>query len=109
MGNWTAAPLLKYLKRVAMQIETNVQNQRMPTPARLDAFVSKLIEESKRKFRNAPKKVRGALQHHFAQQFEAHWDFLQNAKVKDITPEELKWSLISLIETLVSVFNVNPE
>lgn len=106
---WTAAPLVRYLKRVALQIDSNVRNKSMPTTDRLDAFVSKLIDQSKRQLRSAPKKVRPMLQQHFVQQFQYYWDFLQNTKVNDITPEELKWSLISLIETLITAFKVNPE
>ncbi|CAK0866338.1 unnamed protein product, partial [Prorocentrum cordatum] len=101
---WTATPLVRYLKRVALQIDSNVKNKSMPTTDRLDAFVSKLIDQSKRQLRSAPKRVRPMLQHHFVQQFQYYWDFLQNTKVKDITPEELKWSLISLIETLIASF-----
>ena len=42
-GEWTPDSLAKYLKGVALQIDNNLNQGRLPTAERLDAFVSRLV------------------------------------------------------------------
>lgn len=106
---WSVEPLAKYLKGVAMQIDANLRNERLPTSERLDSYVSKLVSNSRRKLQHAPRKVRHVLQTMFSRRFQKFWNFTRNEKVRSTTPEELKWVLITLVEQLVSDFAVNPD
>jgi len=106
--NWSVEPLAKYLKGVALQIDANLRNERLPTTERLDMYVSKVVSNTRRKLHHAPRKVRHALQTLFSRRFQKFWNFTRNEKVRSTTPEELKWVLIALIEQLVAEFAVNP-
>jgi len=102
-------PLAKYLKGVALQIDANLRDERLPTVERLDTFVSKLVSNAHRQLKHAPRKARHTLQAMFSRRFQKFWNFTRNEKVRTTTPEELKWALISLIEHLISEFAVNPD
>lgn len=108
-GTWTAEPLVKYLKVVALQIDSNLRDERLPTAERLDAFVSKLVSNAHRQLKLAPKKVRHPLQALFSRRFQKFWDFARNEKVRHTTPEELKLALVALIEHLASEFAVRTD
>jgi len=99
---WSVEPLAKYLKGVASKIDTNVQNHCIPTNEKLDSFVSRLVANTHRQIKHAPKKLRHSLQSMFSTRFRKFWDFVRNEKVKTATPEELKGALISVIEALTA-------
>lgn len=99
-GEWSPEPLAKYLKIVAMQIDANLREGHLPTVERLDAFVSRLVSNSQRQFKHAPRKVRHQLQAMFALRFQKFWNFTRNEKVGAITAEELKFILTGLVENL---------
>mmetsp|Transcript_106510 Transcript_106510/g.194157 ORF Transcript_106510/g.194157 Transcript_106510/m.194157 type:complete len:432 (-) Transcript_106510:38-1333(-) len=101
---WSVEPLAKYLKSVVHQIDTNINNQRLPTAEKLDAFVTRLVANTQRQLRHAPKKTRHAIQAMCARRFHRFWNFARNEKVKATTPEELKCVLICLIEALLSKY-----
>jgi len=106
---WSLEPLAKYLKSVALQIDANLRNGRLPSSERLDAYVSKVVSNSRRKLHHAPRKVRHMLQAVFSRHFQKFWNFTRNEKVRSTTPEELKWVLIALIEQLISEFAVDQD
>lgn len=108
-GEWSAEPLAKYLKGVASQIDANLQNHNVPTADKLDAFVSKLVSNTQRQTRKAPKKVKETLQVMFSQRFKKFWNFIRNEKVRSTTPEELKAALFLLVEGLTTEFGVSPD
>eukprot|EP00913_Durusdinium_trenchii_P002845 g2633.t1 len=97
-SEWTPDSLAKYLKGVAVQIDNNLTHGRLPTVERLDAFVSRLVLNSQRQLKHAPKKVRHRLQATFALRFQTFWNFSRNEKVRNISPEELKGILTALVE-----------
>jgi hypothetical protein len=107
-GVWSVAPLANYLKVVAVQIDKNMTDRRTPTAERLDAFISRLVANTKRQLKHAPKRERKNLQDLFSKGFQGFWNFTLNEKVTATTPEDLKWVLISLIENLVGDFNLSP-
>jgi len=98
--SWTPESLATYLKGVAVQIDDNLSHGRLPTPDRLDAFVSRLVVNSQRQLKHAPKKVRHQLQATFALRFQTFWNFTRNEKVRNITPDDLKNILTTLVENL---------
>lgn len=108
-GEWSAEPLAKYLKDVAVRIDANLQNHCVPTAEKLDAFVAKLVFNTQRQARHAPRKVKHALQGMFTKRFRKFWDFGHNRKIRNTTPEELKAALFYVIESLNSEFGVSPE
>eukprot|EP00929_Paragymnodinium_shiwhaense_P057558 TRINITY_DN28819_c0_g1_i1.p1 TRINITY_DN28819_c0_g1~~TRINITY_DN28819_c0_g1_i1.p1 ORF type:complete len:433 (+),score=90.35 TRINITY_DN28819_c0_g1_i1:195-1493(+) len=97
---WSVEPMAKYLKSIVLKIVTNLQHNRLPTPAKLDTFVSKLVGNTQRNLKHAPKSVRHGLQAIFSKHFQKFWNFKRNEKVRTPTPEELKVTLLGLIETL---------
>eukprot|EP00435_Cladocopium_sp_Y103_P014947 s1451_g3.t1 len=107
-GDWTPDSLAKYLKGVAVQIDNNLNHGRLPTAERLDAFVSRLVLNSQRQLKHAPKKVRHRLQATFALRFQTFWNFSRNEKVRNISPEELKGILTALVENLSSHHDLTP-
>jgi len=108
-SGWSVEPLAKYLKGVAMQIDANLRDECLPTSERLEAFVSRLVANTQRKLKQAPRKVKHTLQALSARRFQKFWNFARNEKVRATTPEELKWALLTLIENLISEFAVNPD
>jgi len=108
-GEWSAEPLAKFLQGIVSQIDANLQNHCVPTSEKLDMFVSRLVANTHRQMKHAPKKIRKLLQDLFAKRFQKIWNFVRNEKVRSISPEELKAALIGLIESLTSDFEVNPE
>jgi len=108
-GDWSVEPLAKYLKRVVQQIDANIQNHRLPTAEKLDAFVSRLVSNTHRQLKHAPKKFRHTLQAMLSHRFKRFWNFTRNEKVRTTNPEELKSTLIYLIDALVSEFAVCPD
>lgn len=107
-SEWTPDSLAKYLKGVAVQIDNNLTHGRLPTVERLDAFVSRLVLNSQRQLKHAPKKVRHRLQATFALRFQTFWNFSRNEKVRNISPEELKGILTALVENLSSHHDLTP-
>lgn len=105
-GEWTVEPLAKYLKGVATQIEANLQKHGSPTAEKLDAFVHRLVANTQRQTRHAPKKVRHALQSMFAKRLVKFWNFVRNEKIRSTTPEELKVALVSLGDCLNAEFGL---
>lgn len=101
---WSVEPLMKYLKGVAVQIDTNLRDERLPTAERLEAFVAQLVTNTQRQLKHAPRKDRHTLQAMFERRFQKFWDFARNQKVRTTTPEELRWVLVSLEENLFAEF-----
>jgi len=99
---WSPEPLAKYLKGVVGQIDTNIQNHRLPTAEKLDAFVNRLVANTHRQLRHAPKKVRHSLNGLCARRFHRYWNFARNEKVRNTTPEELTSTLLCIVEALLS-------
>merc|ERR1719436_2346756 len=99
-GEWTVEPLAKYLKGVASSIDANLQKHGCPTSAKLDAFVSRLVANTQRQTRQAPRKDRHTLQGLFSKSLHHFWNFVRNEKIRSTTPEELKVALVFLIEAL---------
>jgi len=108
-SEWSAEPLAKFLQGIVSQIDANLQNHCVPTSEKLDTFVSRLVANTHRQMKHAPKRIRKLLQDLFAKRFQKIWNFVRNEKVRSISPEELKAALIGLIESLTSDFEVNPE
>jgi len=106
---WSAEPLTLYLQGVVTQIDANLRSERLPTAERLDIFVSRLVVNTQRQLKHAPRKVKDTLQAMFSRRFMTFWNVSRNEKVRPMTAEELKWALVGLIEGLVSHFAVNPE
>jgi len=106
---WSAEPLAKFLQGIVSQIDANLQNHCVPTSEKLDTFVSRLVSNTHRQMKHAPKRIRKLLQDLFAKRFQKIWNFVRNEKVRSISPEELKVALIGLIESLTADFEVNPE
>jgi len=105
---WSAEPLTKYLKSVVTQITTNLQDKRLPTAEKLETFITRLVANTQRQLKHAPRKVRHALQATFTRLFQKYWNFARNEKVRATTPEELKCTLVSLVEALTE-FASNPD
>lgn len=99
-GEWLPEPLAKYLKGVAAQIDSNLTTGRLPTTEQLDKFVGKLVTNSHRYLKPAPKKVRHGLKALFAQRFQRFWNYTRNEKVRTVTAQELKLAVSGLAETL---------
>mmetsp|Transcript_68091 Transcript_68091/g.108031 ORF Transcript_68091/g.108031 Transcript_68091/m.108031 type:complete len:433 (+) Transcript_68091:119-1417(+) len=97
---WSVEPLAKYLKSVAHLVESNINNRRLPTEKKLDAFVAKLVATLHRQLRHAPKKMRQYLIRLCAYRFDRFHDFTRNQRVATPSPEELKIALTTLIEAL---------
>lgn len=108
-AKWSAGPLAKHLRGVVWQIDSNIQNKITPSAEKLDAFVSRVVANAHRQMRLAPRKVRTPLQSMFGLRFQKFWDFARNEKVRGTTPEELKSTLLHLIEGLVADFGANQE
>jgi len=108
-GEWSAEPLAKFLQGIVSQIDANLQNHCVPTSEKLDTFVSRLVANTHRQVKHAPKRIRKLLQELVAKRFQKIWNFVRNEKVRSISPEELKGALIGLIESLTADFEVNPE
>jgi len=81
---------------VVQQIEHNIQNHCVPTAEKLDAFVSRLMANTERHVRRAPKKRRHALQVLLSRR-----NFARHENQRVTTPEELKTTLNSVIEDLL--------
>jgi len=105
-GEWTAEPLAKYLKGVAEQIDANLQKHGSPTADKLDAFVHRLVANTQRQTRHAPKKLRHALQSLCSKRLVKFWNFVRNEKIRSTTPEELKASLVCLADSLNEFANI---
>jgi len=101
-NEWSPDRLATYLRGVAMKIDTNLRDGRLPTAEQFDTFVFELVRNSQRQLKNSPKKVRHRLQTMFALRFKKFWDFARNEKVRSITAEELKWILTGLVENLTN-------
>merc|ERR1719491_1041284 len=99
---WSPEPLAKYLKGVVYQIDDNIKKHRLPTAEKLDAFVNRLVANTHRQLRHAPKKVRHSLNGLCARRFHRYWNFARNEKVKNTTPEELTNTLLCIVEALLS-------
>lgn len=97
-------PLAKYLKDVALQVEANLSNGCLPTSERLDSFVHRLVANTQRQLKHAPRNCKHMLLAMFTRRFQKYWNFPRNEKVRSITPEELKWILVGLVENLNSEF-----
>jgi len=97
---------VEYFKGVSAKVDENIKNDRMPTTAKLDAFTSRLLESTRKQLRHAPKTLKHSLQVIVSRHFQKFWDFAKNEKVAAITPEELKATLVSLIEALASEFKL---
>lgn len=108
-SGWSVKPLAEYLKGVAMQIDTNLRDECLPSAERLETFVSRLVAHTKKQLRHAPKKDRNTLQALFTSRFQKFWDFTQNQKVRSTSPEELKWALVTLVENLFAEFAGSPD
>jgi len=106
---WSADPLAKYLRGVVSQIDANLTNHCVPSNDKLDAFVSRLVANTHRQMKHAPKRAKHTLQGMFSRRFLRFWNFVRNEKVRTTTPEELKGALVSLIEGLTTEFEVNPD
>jgi len=106
---WSVEPLVKYLKRVAEQIDGNIETHRLPTAEKLDAFAARLIANTHRLLKHAPKKMRQTLLGMLSRRFQRFWNFARNEKVRSTNPEELKSMLTGLIEALVSEFSISPD
>lgn len=101
---WTVDPLARYLRGVVSQIEANLQNHCLPTTEKLDAFVTRLVANTHRQMKHAPRNVRHPLRGIFERRFKKFWVFARNEKIRPTTPEELKNTLTGLIEALSSEF-----
>lgn len=101
--DWSPEPLAQYLRGVASQVESNIQNHRLPTSEKLDTFVSKLIATAHRKLRHAPKKTRLSLNALCTKRFKRYWNFERNKKLgsESCQPQELIGILASIVEALV--------
>lgn len=108
-SGWSVKPLAEYLKGVAMQIDTNLRDECLPSAERLETFVSRLVARTKKQMKHAPKKDRHTLQALFSSRFQKFWDFTQNQKVRSTSPEELKWALVTLVENLFAEFAGSPD
>lgn len=107
-GEWSVEPLVKYLRRVVTQIDANIEQKRVPTAEKFDAFVARLMANTHRLLKHTPKKMRQTLQGMLSRRFQRFWNFARSEKVRSATPEELKSMLTCLIEALVSEFGVSP-
>lgn len=105
---WSVEPLIKYLKNVLQRIDANMQDTRLPTAEKLDAFVSRLVGQTSRIVERAPKKVRVHLRALISRHFNRFWNFVRNEKVRVPTPEELHKSLLQLIDGLME-FHACPD
>jgi hypothetical protein len=105
---WSAEPLAKYLKGAVAQIEANIETHKLPTDEKLDAFVSRLVENMHKFLKRAPKDLRRTLQAKMSRRFKTFWNFDRNEKVRSTSPEELKSVVTSLIKSLVSNAVVGP-
>jgi hypothetical protein len=105
---WSVEPLVKYLKKTAMQIEANIETHRLPTAEKLNAFITRLIANTQRLLKHAPKDLRSRLQLMLSRRFQRFWNFSRNEKVRSTNPEELKSVMTSLIEMLMLEFVVSP-
>lgn len=108
-SEWSVEPLAKHLKKVVSQIESNIETDRIPSAEKLDAFVQRLVANTQRLLKHAPRKMRTTLQSLFTCRFKRFWNFARNEKVRSTTPEELKGMLTALIDTLVSEFGVRSD
>jgi len=106
---WSVEPLAKYLKGVAVQIDTNLRDECVPSAERFEAFVSRLVSHTKKQLKHAPRKDRHNLQALFSTRFQKFWDFAQNQKVRTTSPEELKVALVTLVENLFVEFAGSPD
>lgn len=105
-GEWSVESLAKYLKGVASQIDANLQNHCVPTAEKLDSFVQRLVANTHRHTKHAPKKVRHTLQGMFSKRFQKFWNFMRNEKIRSTSPEELKTTLVCLIDSINTEFGV---
>lgn len=108
-SEWSVEPLAKYLTRVVQQVDANIETHRLPTPEKLDAFVARLVANSHRLLKHAPKKIRQTLHGMLSNRFKRFWNFARNEKVRSTNPEELKSMLTCLVEALASEFGVSPD
>jgi len=99
---WSPEPLAKYLTGVASKIYANIQNQKLPSAEKLDAFINRLVSNTHRQLRHAPKKVRDSLKELCARFFSRFWNFVRNEKLRNTTPEELSTALLDIVEALRS-------
>jgi hypothetical protein len=107
-GEWSVEPLAKYLKRVAMQIDSNIETHSVPSKEKLDGFVARLVAHTQRLLKHAPKKMRPTLQGLISRRFQRFWIFARNEKVRSTNPEELKGILNCLVEALLTEYGVSP-
>lgn len=108
-SEWSVEPLAKYLKRVVEQINANIETNRLPTADKLDAFVLRLVGNTHRLLKHAPKKMRQTLHGMLTRRFQRFWNYSRNEKVRSTDPQELKSMLTWLIDALVSEFGVCPD
>lgn len=99
---WSPDKLANYLKGIVDQIDSNIQNHKLPTAEKLDAFVERLVVNTHRQLRHAPKKARHSVTGLCTKRFHRFWNFARNEKVRTTTPEELTTTLLSLVEALLS-------
>lgn len=107
-SEWSLEPLLKYLKKAALQIEANIETHRLPTAEKLDAFVTRLVANTHRLLKHAPKDLRRTLQSMISRRFQRFWNFVRNEKLRSTNPEELKSAMTLLIEALTLEVVVSP-
>jgi len=100
-GEWLPETLAKYLKDVQAQIDSNLTSGRLPTTEQLDRFVGKLVSNSHRYLKAAPKKVRHRLHALFALRFQRFWNFTRNEKVRTVNAQEVKLAVLGLVESLL--------
>jgi len=123
---WSPEPLAQYLTDAVMQIDSNLRDEQVPTSERLQEYVTKLVDHTRRRLKHAPKKDRLALQALFTQRLQRFWDFGQNQKARSTTPEvasacpdmerdavrqlqELKSALVAIVENLLVDFAMNTD
>eukprot|EP00929_Paragymnodinium_shiwhaense_P098604 TRINITY_DN60089_c1_g1_i1.p2 TRINITY_DN60089_c1_g1~~TRINITY_DN60089_c1_g1_i1.p2 ORF type:complete len:449 (-),score=93.94 TRINITY_DN60089_c1_g1_i1:169-1515(-) len=108
-SEWSAEPLAKYIKSVAAQIEANLQNHFPISTENFDKYVFRVVANTHRQMRHAPRKAKHSLEGLFSKRLEKFWHFMHNKKLKATTPEELRLALCSIVEALVTEFSVNPD
>lgn len=99
-SEWTVEPLVKYLRGVVAQIDSNLQKNCLPSNEKLDAYVKKMVAGMRQHLKHAPKRVWNMLDSLCARRLQKFWNFTRNQKTRQTTPEELRTALVDLIEVL---------
>lgn len=102
---WSVEPLAKIMKGAVSQIDGNLQKYGMPSPEKLDSFISRLVSKTKESTNMAPKDAQRNIRRTFASCMQPFWDVAHNQKIKDATPDELKVAISHLIEHVNSEFS----